>query len=51
VLDNTGNNDTTLKELVKTLGFDLAKKRLCCIGYVLNLIAKAYLFRQDVSEF
>ena len=51
VLDNTPNNDTTLQELAKTMGFDPKTKRLRCIGHVLNLIAKAYLFGQDVSDF
>jgi hypothetical protein len=27
------------------------EKRLCYIGYILNLIAKAYLFGIDVSDF
>jgi hypothetical protein len=44
VLNNALNNNTTLVELVKTMGFDIKQKRLRCIGHVLNLIAKAYLF-------
>jgi len=51
VLNNALNNDTTLTELVKTIGFDLKQKRLRYIGYVLNLITKAYLYGQDVSDF
>lgn len=38
-------------ELAKTIGFDLKLKRLRYIGHVLNLIAKAYLYRQDVLDF
>jgi hypothetical protein len=51
VLDNAPNNDTTLVELAKTLGFDPKAKRLRCIGYIFNLIAERYLYRQDVSKF
>jgi hypothetical protein len=51
VLDNAPNNNTTLVELRKVMGFDPKEKRLRCMGHILNLIAKAYLFGQDVSEF
>ncbi len=40
-----------LIKLSKSIGFDLKTKRLCYIGHVLNLITKAYLFRQDMSNF
>ena len=51
VLDNALNNDTTLVELVKTLGFDPKAKRLHCISHIFNLITERYLYRQDVSKF
>ena len=51
VLDNAPNNDTTLIELVKTLGFDPKAKRLRYIGHIFNLIAERYLYGQDVSKF
>ena len=51
VLDNALNNDTTFVELAKTLGFDPKVKRLRCIGHIFNLIAKRYLYGQDVSKF
>jgi hypothetical protein len=51
VLDNALNNNTTLKELAKTIGFDPKQKRLRYMGHILNLIAKAYLFGQDASSF
>jgi hypothetical protein len=49
VLDNTTNNDTTLRELAKTMDFDPILKRLRCIGHIINLIAELYIFRQDTS--
>jgi hypothetical protein len=51
VLNNALNNDTTLTELAKTLGFDPKLKRLRCAGHIFNLIAERYLYRQDVSKF
>jgi hypothetical protein len=51
VLDNAPNNDTTLAELGKTIGFEPIQKRLRCIGYILNLIAKSYIFGQDILTF
>ena len=51
VFDNALNNDTTLVELAKTLGFDLKVKRLRYIGYIFNFIAERYLYKQDISKF
>jgi hypothetical protein len=51
VLDNASNNDITLIKLSKTIGFKLMQKRLRYIGYILNLIAKLYIFGQDISTF
>jgi len=51
ILNNTLNNDTTLIKLSKTIGFDPKVKQLRYIGHIFNLIAKRYLYRQDVSKF
>ena len=51
VLDNASNNDTTLVKLSKTMGFELMQKRLRYMGHILNLIAKLYIFGQDISTF
>jgi hypothetical protein len=51
VLDNVTNNNTTLVELLKSMGFDLRTKRLRYMGHILNLIAEAYLYGQDASDF
>jgi hypothetical protein len=50
VLDNAKNNNTTLRELTKQLDFDPILKRLRYMGHIINLIAKSYIFRQDVSS-
>jgi hypothetical protein len=36
---------------VKSIKFDPKEKRLCYIGYILNLITEEYLFKQDYSTF
>jgi hypothetical protein len=51
VLDNALNNDITLVKLSKSIGFDLKAKRLRYMGHVLNLIVKAYLYKQDAFNF
>ena len=51
VLDNAPNNDTTLVELSKTLGFEPKERRLRYMGHIINLIAEQYLFGQDSKSF
>jgi hypothetical protein len=51
VLDNALNNNTTLIKLGKTIGFKLIQKRLRYMGYIINLIAKLYIFGQDILTF
>jgi hypothetical protein len=51
VLDNASNNNTILVKLSKTIGFEPMQKRLRYISYILNLIAKLYIFGQDISTF
>ena len=51
VLDNASNNDITLVKLGKTIGFKPMQKRLRCMGHILNLIAKLYIFGQDIFTF
>lgn len=55
VSDNASNNDTCLDALYPQFpGFtaaDARKRRLRCFGHILNLVAKAFLFRDDASAF
>jgi len=51
VLNNALNNDITLIKLSKTIKFKLIQKRLYYISYILNLIAKSYIFGQDAFTF
>ncbi len=51
MLNNALNNNTMLIKLEKSIGLNLKYKRLYYIGYILNLITKAYLYGQDMSNF
>ncbi len=51
MLNNALNNNNILIKLGKSIGFNLKHKRLRYIGHILNLIAKAYLYGQDASNF
>lgn len=51
VCDNASNNETCLKELGDTLGFDWKRRRLRCMGHIINLIARQILFGDDPEAF
>jgi len=51
VLNNASNNNITLVKLSKIIRFKPMQKRLYYISYILNLIAKSYIFKQDISTF
>lgn len=44
VLNNATNNDTTLEELSKSIPFNSQKKKLKCVGYMINLTADSFLY-------
>ena len=46
VLDNATSNDTCVAEVLKDLGINdtVARCRLRCLGHIINLAAKAFLF-------
>ncbi len=50
VLDNASNNDTALSELLKSILFDLLKKRLRCAGNIINLAANAFPYCQNPKD-
>jgi hypothetical protein len=51
VLNNALNNNITLVKLRKTIRFKPIQKRLRYISHIINLIAKLYIFGQDISTF
>src|SRR5438552_12897195 len=51
VLDNASNNDTCIEALAKEFGFNAQDRRLRCAGHIINLVAKALLFGNDIKAF
>ncbi|KAM3446391.1 hypothetical protein NHJ6243_010227 [Beauveria neobassiana] len=51
-LDNASNNDTMLRALANTFGFNPAHRRLRCHGHIINLAVQAFLFgkNKDASD-
>lgn len=51
MLDNASNNESCMKELANRFNFDPIKRRLRCMGYIINVIAREALFGKDVDVF
>ena len=53
IANNTGTNNLTIKEVLRVLRpkVTVPKVRGRCIAYIINLVAKAYLFSKDVEAF
>ena len=51
--DNIGSNDTGICCIFQALCSDIRdsdSRRVRCIGHIINLVAKAFLFKQDVES-
>jgi hAT family C-terminal dimerisation region len=53
VLDNASSNDTCVAEILKGLDIDdtVEHRRLRCLGHIINLAAKSFLFGADSDIF
>ena len=51
MLDNALNNNTVIKAITKAFRFDPIKRRLRCLGHIINLIAHHLLFGFDPDLF
>jgi hAT family C-terminal dimerisation region len=53
VLDNATSNDTCVEEILKRLSINdtVERRRLRCLGHIINLSAKAFLFGSDPNAF
>lgn len=49
IADNASNNDTAIKELLQTK--DISNRRARCLGHILNLAAKSFIFGKDPDLF
>jgi hypothetical protein len=50
VLDNAGTNDTHLEALALWFPIDVNKRRLRCIGHIINLVVRAVIFGGNISK-
>lgn len=51
VTDNAGNNDTAIDLLCDLLGLEAESRRLRCLGHIINLAVKAFLYRENAESF
>jgi hypothetical protein len=51
VLDNATNNDTCLKALAVWFPMDVGRRRLRCVGHIINLVVRAVIFGENVNKF
>src|SRR5205809_5631160 len=53
ILDNASSNDTCVSEILRQLSIDDTKecRRLRCLGHIINLAAKAFLFGINADAF
>jgi hypothetical protein len=51
VLDNASNNDTCIEALAEEFGFIAQHRRLRCASHIINLVTKAFLFRDNIKAF
>ena len=53
ITDNASSNDTCISEIIALIrpDFDSKERRLRCIGYIFNLIVKAFIFGNKSESF
>jgi len=51
MLDNATNNDTAMTAIIKEFDFNLIKRRLRCLGYIINIIARHLLYGYNLDLF
>ena len=51
MLDNITNNNTAIIAIIKEFDFNLIKRRLYYLGYIINLIARYLLYGYNLDLF
>ncbi|KAJ0130331.1 Uncharacterized protein HZ326_26566 [Fusarium oxysporum f. sp. albedinis] len=51
ILDNAGNNKTSIGELGLEFGFDWEKRWVCCVSHVVNIVVKQILYGKNLDAF
>lgn len=50
-LDNASNNDTLMEELGRRMGIDPVERHVRCLGHIINLVVKDFLFGKNFAVF
>ena len=51
MLDNATNNNMAMMAIVKEFNFNPIKRRLCCLGYIINIITRYLLYSYNLNLF
>lgn len=51
IADNASENTACLNHLSELLNIDLDKRRVMCMGHIINLVAQEVLFSSDIDAF
>ena len=51
MLDNATNNNTAITAIIKEFNFNLIKRRLRYLGYIINIIARYLLYSYNLDLF
>ena len=51
MLNNATNNNMAMTAIIKKFNFNLIKRWLCCLGYIINIIAYYLLYGYNLDLF
>ena len=51
MLDNATNNDIVIMAITKEFNFNLIKRQLYCLAYIINIIARHLLYSYNLDLF
>ena len=51
ILDNTTNNNTAIIAIIKEFDFNLIKRQLRYLGYIINIITRYFLYGYNLDLF
>jgi len=51
MLNNATNNNTAITAIIKEFDFNLIKRRLHCLGYIINIITYNLLYGYNLDLF
>jgi len=51
MLDNITNNNIAITAIIKEFNFNLIKRQLCYLGYIINIITRHLLYGYNLDLF